>query len=171
MNRNKKNEETATRELKITKHFGRPEYPSYIQVSGLTLVSAAELYFSSEPEGMLVYRICNWLAAFIVERVAEMLDNFEEEEVAMMLQEVKKEPPIMGVGYIQGMLVTTFNQEAAELLEMLRLCESSDDRVYDCFMSQFWHHLENNVQFEFFFKGFDTRKGVNVASGKDDSNM
>lgn len=166
-----KREEPKTIDLKITKHYGKPEFPSYVQVGRLNFLSAAELYFSSEPEGKLVYRICNWLASFIVERVAELQCNFEEEEIGMILQSVKKEPPIMGAGYLQGVLKATFNEEAADTLDILRLCEAADDRVYDCFMAQFWSHVKENDQLKFFLEESEERKGVTEISGKDDSDM
>lgn len=171
MEERKNREESEIRELKIIKHYGRPEYASYVKVGGLNFRDAAELFFSSEPEGMLVYRMCWWLSGFIVERVAELLDNYEEEEIGMLLQMIKKEPPIMAVGFLQGIMVTYINGAPVELLEMLRLCESFDDRVYDCFMSCFWNHIKENDQLKHFIEDPEARKGVKDISGKDDSNL
>lgn len=172
MEERKNREESEIRELKIIKHYGRPEYASYVKVGGLNFRDAAELFFSSEPEGMLVYRMCWWLSGFIVERVSELLDNYEEEEVGMMVQQIiRKEPPLMAVGFLQGMLVTHFNEETAELLEMLRLCESFDDRVYDCFMACLLNRVKKNDQLKHFLEDPEARKGVKDISGKDDSDM
>lgn len=169
--KDRKKEGSETRELKITKHHGRPEYASYVQVSGLKLMSAAELYFSSEPEGMMVFRICDWLAAFTVNKMTELLNNYDEEEVGMMLQKMKKEPPIMSIGFLQGVLDAAFCDETADTLEILRLCESADDRVYDCFMERFWYFVKENKQLGFFFEKPEESKEVRGSVGKDDSYM
>ena len=74
-----------------------------------------------------------------------------------------------GVGV--GTTVTYFNEETAELLEMLRLCESFDDRVYDCFMACFLNRVKKNDQLKHFLEDPEARKGVKDISGKDDSDM
>ncbi len=54
---------------------------------------------------------------------------------------------------------------------MLRLCESFDDRVYDCFMACFLNRVKKNDQLKHFLEDPEARKGVKDISGKDDSDM
>ena len=144
MKNTKDKKETEIRKIELTGHCGKPEFPSYVKVNQLHMMSAADLYFSSEESGQLVHRMCWWLAGYSVRHLERMMEETGLDEIYEIVRKISECPPLMGIGILRGSMMTTYEKDAAEALEVLNLCEQTDDRVYDCFMDALLTQLKND---------------------------
>ena len=108
--KDKQEEEIKTKEIVLTGHNGRPEFPSYVNANRVHLLSAAELYFSSEEAGQLVHRMCWWLAGYSVRHLEKMMEEIGLDEIYEIIRKISTCPSLMGIGILRGTMMTTFEK-------------------------------------------------------------
>ena len=88
--------------------------------------------------------MCWWLAGYSVRHLEKMMEEIGLDEIYEIIRKISTCPSLMGIGILRGTMMTTFEKDAAEALEVLNLCEQTDDRVYDCFMDALLRQLNND---------------------------